>query len=1001
MSTRNHLKQAVHVALACGMATSLIAGPAALAADQNQNSENTAQLGKIEVTGTKIKRASVEQAQPIEIISRQQIKATGLATIGEILQKLTSTGGALNTLANDGGNFTFTGGGQTNVDLRNLGSARALVLVNGKRWVTGLNGTVDLNTIPSSIIDHIEILQDGASAIYGSDAIAGVVNIITIKNFTGTQANAYMGIYNGDSHWDGNTQSYDFTMGTGNDHSNMVFDLSYTNQNGISSANRKISKEPTFGAGLSRGSSATPQGRFVFVPPTNSIPTDPNNAPAVSTGLTSTQCPTTNFGSSSSPNYEPLCDLTLIPGQPGTAANQFAPFVQTDRFNYAPYNYVLTPEERYSGYLAGHTDLADNLVFNADFLYSHRDSRQQAGPTPLFFASTSIVTDGPANQQYNPFGFDLNTNVAIGPGWLGLLGRRMVEAGPRIYTESEDTFRFSGGFTGYFNAGGSEWDWDAGYIFSKDNELDTNFGSFNVQQIRTAMGDPATCAATSGCVPINFFGGQTNPISPAQLAYTLYTQQNHFQNNQRIYNADISNSTLATLPAGPLGFAAGIQYLEHDGFFQPDSVAANGYDSFNPKVAVPRTAGRISEKSVYTEFDIPLLANLPAMKLLDLDVASRHTNYSTFGTNTTSRAGLKWQPYENLLVRGTWSQGFRAPNISELFAGPTLLSSVVADPCSSYTTTGVSATVQQRCANGIGGVSPVPTSYTQSNSQINTLESGNPNLKPETSISRTIGFVYSPDWLAGLNINADYYKIDLENTLQPTGGQNVMNGCYVAGNLADCGRIVRGPSGAVKILNDSVANVGSTLTDGVDIGATYAFSTNSLGDFKAGLNATYIRRYNQSFPNANGGATVTKLAGVERGGTVFPFGVPHWKAKASLNWTYSSWMVEWDVRYISALTESCSDSFDGGPFSLTNLGLCSNPNFTNNGLSTNHLGQTIYHDAQVNYNYDPAKMTFTFGIRNLFDKNPPSSTQQQLNSFDPTLYDVPGRFFYVRVGFKY
>jgi iron complex outermembrane receptor protein len=1005
MSNSNLLKQAVQAALACGVATSLIAGPAALAQDQNQNTQaNTAQLGKVEVTGTRIKRTSIEQAQPIVVITQQQIKATGLSTIGDILQRLTSTGGALNTLANDGGNFTYTGGGQTNVDLRNLGASRVLVLVNGKRWVTGLDGTVDLNTIPTSIIDHIEILQDGASAVYGSDAIAGVVNIITIHNFTGTEANAYMGIYDGHGDgggWDGKTQEYDFTTGTGNDTSNLVFSVSYMNQNGISAGNRTISKEPTLGTGQTRGSSATPQGRFVFIPPTSSTSTDPNNAPAASTGLTSTQCPTTNFGSAGSPAYFPLCDLTLITGDPGTAANQFAPFQQSDRFNYAPYNYVLTPEERWSGFVAGHTDLMDNLTFSADMLYSKRNSVQQAGPTPLFFASTSIVTDVPSNQKYNPFGFDLNTNVPIGPGWLGLLGRRMVEDGPRIYTENENTFRFSSGFSGYFDAGGSEWDWDAGYIFSNDSELDTNYGSLNVQNLRIAMGNPATCAATTNCVPINFFGGQTNPITSQQLAYSAYTQQNQFQNNQRIYSADISNSDLANLPAGPLGFAAGYQYLEHDGYFIPDSVAQSGYDSFNPKVAVPATSGRIRENSVYAEVDVPLLANIPAFKLLDLDVASRHTNYSSFGGNTTSRAGLKWQVNNDLLFRGTWSQGFRAPTIDDLFAGPTLLSSVVTDPCSSYTTSGVSATVQQRCANGIGGVAPVPPSYTQPNSQINTLESGNPSLKPETSISRTVGFVYSPDWATGLNMNLDYYKIEVDNTIQPISGQAIMNGCYVSGNLSDCTRITRTASGGIQVLNDAVTNVGVTRTDGFDLGASYDFTAGSVGEFRAALDATYIRNYELILPDPNGGSLVTQLAGVERGGTVFPFGVPHWKARTSLQWTQGNWRAEWDMRYISGLTEPCSDSFDNTPLSLTNLGVCSNPNTTNNSLSTNYLGQTIYHDVQVSYNFDPAKMTFTFGIRNLFNKEPPSSTQQQLNSFDPTLYDVPGRFFYARIGFKY
>ena len=1008
MSNRNLLKRAIQTALACGVTTSLFAGSAALAQDQAtgtaNNNESKAQLGTIEVTGTKIKRTSVETAQPIVIITAQQIKASGLSTIGQILQTLTSSGAALNTLANDGGNFTYTGGGQTNVDLRNLGANRTLVLVNGKRWITGLDGTVDLNTIPTSIIDHIEILQDGASAIYGSDAIAGVVNIITIQNFTGTQANAYVGLYDGHGDgggWDGRTQEYDFTSGLANDHASLVYNVSYTNQNGIPANARTISKEPVFGTGQTRGSSATPQGRFVFIPPTSSTPTDPNNAPAASTGLTSAQCPTTNFGSSSTPNYEPLCDLTLMTGQPGTAANQFAPFVQQDRFNYAPYNYVLTPEERYSGYVAGHTDLTDNLTFTADINYSHRNSQQQAGPTPLFFASTSIVTDIPANQQYNPFGFDLNTNAPIGPGWLGLLGRRMVEDGPRVYNENEDTWRFSGGFNGYFNALGSEWDWSTGYIFSKDTEIDTNYGSLNVQDLRIAMGDPGVCAATTGCVPINFFGGQTTPISPGQLTYSAYTQQNQFTNNQRVYNADITNSNLVTLPAGPLGFAAGLQYLEHDGSFIPDSVAQAGYDSFNPKVAVPPTSGRITEKSEYVEFDIPLLANIPAVKLLDLDVASRHTNYSSFGGNTTSMAGLKWQVSDDFLARTTWSQGFRAPNIDELYAGPTLLSSTVTDPCSNYQNSGVSLTVQQRCANGYGGVAPVSPGYLQTNGQINTLESGNQNLQPETSISRTVGFVYSPDWAPGLDLNMDYYRIELQNTIQPLSGQSILNGCYIAGNLGDCARLSRGGIGAITNINDSVTNVGSVLTDGIDFGVTYAFPSTSVGDFKAGLDSTFTRNYQITTPNPGSSPTVTQLVSVERGGTVFPFGVPRWKANTFLQWTRGNWMAQWNMRYISGMTEPCSDYLDGSSNSLTNLGLCSNPNYANNSLSTNYLGAVVYNDVQVNYNYDPAKMTFTFGIKNFLDKAPPSSTQQQLNSFDPTLYDVPGRFFYGRINVKF
>jgi len=192
MSQQNLVSKAVRLALMFGVAG--LGANVALADDTTSTTtttnQSTAQLGKIEVTGTKIKRTDVEQAQPVNIVTAAEIKQTGLTTVGAVVQKLTSSGASLSTMDNFGGNFTFTGGGQSTVDLRNLGAARVLVLVNGKRWVTGLDGTEDLNTIPVEVIDHIEVLQDGASAIYGSDAISGVVNIITVKNVNGHTADA-------------------------------------------------------------------------------------------------------------------------------------------------------------------------------------------------------------------------------------------------------------------------------------------------------------------------------------------------------------------------------------------------------------------------------------------------------------------------------------------------------------------------------------------------------------------------------------------------------------------------------------------------------------------------------------------------------------------------------------------------------------------------------------------------------------------------------------------
>src|SRR5690242_1820601 len=261
----NLISKAVRYALVAS-AASAVAAPAAFAADQaaattTSSDTSTAQLGKIEVTGTRIKRTDVETAQPVSVVTQSQIKASGLTSIGDVLQQISSFGASLNTQFNNGGN------GSNLLSLRNLSPVRLLVLLNGQRVDAGISGAVDLNNIPSAIIDHVEILQDGASAIYGSDAISGVVNIITVKNYNGAEANAFVGEFDGKNDgggWDGKTQEYDFTIGTSNDKSGVVMNVAYVNQSPMYAGNRSISKEPLIGAGNSGGSSGAAGGRFII-----------------------------------------------------------------------------------------------------------------------------------------------------------------------------------------------------------------------------------------------------------------------------------------------------------------------------------------------------------------------------------------------------------------------------------------------------------------------------------------------------------------------------------------------------------------------------------------------------------------------------------------------------------------------------------------------------------------------------------------------------------------
>src|SRR5579863_10048114 len=322
----NQISKAVRYALVAGAASAL-AAPSAFAADAttttdqtaNANQSNTAQLGKIEVTGSRIKRTDVETAQPVTIITAKQLKATGLTSVGDILATLPQIRSILSAQVNNGNN------GQSTIDLRNLGSDRVLVLVNGRRWVSSIAGTVDFTTIPAAAIDHIEILQDGASAIYGSDVISGVVNIITVKNYNGAEANAFVGEFDGKNDgggWDGKIQSYDFTIGTNGDKSGIVLNVQYVNQSPMWAGNRTISKEPVIGGGPSSGSSGAAGGRYIVY----------GFGDQTKGTLKNSAC--TFYGSVTAT----VCDLTDISPGNSSTTNTIANlrgFTAADRFNYA------------------------------------------------------------------------------------------------------------------------------------------------------------------------------------------------------------------------------------------------------------------------------------------------------------------------------------------------------------------------------------------------------------------------------------------------------------------------------------------------------------------------------------------------------------------------------------------------------------------------------------------------------------------------------------------
>lgn len=921
-------------------------------------------LGKIRVHGSSLVTTSTETPTPIYVIKGSALRSDGYVTIGEVISRLTFDGSAASSTTS----FTkqFTNGGEANVSIHSLGHNRVLVLVNGHRWVSGLKGDVDLNSIPLALVRRIEIMDSSGGARYGSGAIAGVVNIITRRNYDHSSLAVESGIYQGDGNWDGSTQNISFTTGLTTRRTGLLFGFTYFNQSAIPAGDRTLSSEPISGTGVTRGSTATPQGTFEFIPLTGPL-------------TTSSECPQSQGA--------PLCDLTHVPGTSGTALSDFAPFSNSERFNPAPFNQLLMPQERTSFYLHGYHRISSNLEATFSAYYSRRDSSQASSPTLLILGKDGLPVNIAENQPYNPFGTALDST---GPDAnLISLGRAMVENGPLTLSEQVDMIRLSAGLRGRFGSSARPWLWSAYTSYSQNDVTDTNYGRFNLVHLENALASPTTCARATGCVPLNLFGGPGS-ITPAMLRYIAFTEVNTIDNTQRVVDLNVSSPGLWNDGAGMLRLDAGYQYRDHVGASNPNPIAQAGEDSASPGIPVLPTVGSYASNSVFASVHLPLLRNEPGFRDLEAQVTQRYSRYTTFGSIQLTQIVLRDAINRSWAIRAAWGQSFRTPDLHDTSAALVEEPIAVSDPCSNYEHSGVSASVQAACSRA-----GVPVSYIQPNALVNELTGGNPNLVPETAINRILGFVWTPTNLP-LDVEADYYRITINNAIGAPGAQEILNGCYESGNPLDCGRITRAPDGTLDLVDNTDANLGGIMTDGIDGLAQYHFPSLPVGDFTASLMVSWVHNYLLTSPAFPSGTESTNLVGVERGGTSFPLGVPRLKATYVVAWQRHPWLASLTFRYISPLTESCSDFLNGTPESLTNLGLCSKPDYADNAKSQNVLGTTVYTDLQVGYEFTHDTVV-RIGVRNLLDRNPPVSTQQVIDSYDPSIYDLPGRFLYLNV----
>ena len=902
---------------------------------------------EIVITGSRIRRNPLDLDAPRVFVDQADIAKTGLNSINDVLQRLPSSGGGNNAKFNNSGNVGNppdgggVGAGSAEIDLRYLGSRRTLVLVDGLRYVnaasaSGVPGSVDLNSIPDAMIDRVEVLQDGASAIYGSDAIAGVVNIITKKRQSGFVATAQVGGY---AH-DGFTQNYQLSWGNGGDGPlHVVVGGDYIKQNGIFSGDRALSAFPTPYATACDGncSSFTPSGRFFFQP-----------------GFF-------GFGGSQT--------LINTPTSTPTVANFRDWAGAADRFNFAPFNYLQIPLQRYGAFGDVKYDISPDVHFSVKGLWNRRKSKNQAAPLPLGIGPDSGVTPVldattiDATNPYNPFGVTLDfTNMSA-------ILRRFVEGGPRRFFQTVDTTYGVATLDGHFQALNHDWYWDINGVYGNNKANQTMLGNVNANNLRIALGPVATCNATPGCVPFNFFGG-AGSITQPMLDWVGFVERDSSKQRTWDFTANLSGA-VAELPGGPLGLAMGVEYRKLSGQFRPDPIVAAGFSSDIP---AGNTSGSYNVKEAYAEINAPLIANKRMAELLEFNAAARVSDYSISGSTQTFKGSVNYKPVKALRLRGSYAQGFRAPQIGELFGTISRFDQTLSDPCSNDSTAPRNflndPVVQANCiAQGV----PADGSYQQANTQLSVVVSGNDQLKPEKSKSWIFGGVFSPAIFPGLSIEYNHYNIRITDAIQAFPAQITLNNCTVNNDPTACARVTRSFAGTGQVtrITGILQNLAAVKTKGSDLNVSWRSRMTPAGRFGITWNNTWLEDFTVFLP-VEGGTQADKRAGRELGSPSQAY--PHYKSIGILDWDLASVGATLTGRYISKLREA-----DG-----------------------NVMKDRLFADFQARWTPPVLNrgITLAAGVNNFLDTHIPGCNTCDAN-LDPTAYDIPGRFYYARLTVKF
>lgn len=924
-------------------------------------------LERVEVTGSRIRQLDAETAQPVFQVTQEQIQKSGLVTVGDIVNAMTSAGSpdfskgsVLTANSEQGGQY---------INLRNLGSQRLLVLVNGKRWSQSVSGYTDLSTVPSALIDRIDVLRDGASSTYGSDAIAGVVNIILKKSMQGGSLSVYAGQ---NQKGDGRTEDVSLSYGASGDKGSLMFGFTYSKQEPVWAKDREITAYSFGPDHPSAGYGTGPWGRICTI-----------SASGGCGGLNGS-----GPGQVLNHTGGPLGD-----GQ-GSASNvigNYHPFSSAnpnDLFNSTSQMMFQSPTELKSIFTKGTLEISPAVRLNSVAMYAQRSSWRQIAGYPL----------NSTTQRTFPVYIDKDSIFNPVPGTDLFFARRTIEV-PRITTNLNRTLHIDANLEGDLTLGGLPWTWSAGVNHSSVSGSELSTGNLNLVNLKKALGPSfrnasgqAQCGTAASpiplaeCTPFNILGGPS-ASTPEALRYVMSTGQAVYGSTVRSLTADLSGE-LFRLPAGNLGLAVGLERREVSGFERPGQFEQSGYST---DLAGNSTEGRFNVKEAYAELNIPVLKGQPGAELLNLNLSSRFSDYSNFGETTNSKASFMWKPVKDLLVRGTYAQGFRAPTVGDSFGGGSQSYDSYLDPCdtahgvasrdaavrSNCLAAGVPANFRQRNQAGAfvsagGAQSPTPFA----------AGAGNTTLTPESAATRTLGVVYGPAALPGLTASLDWYSVRITNRIAAISAGYVLTQCYSQAVQSFCASVKRDPiTGQVVYLERGNANLGELKVSGLDLGLAYRLPVQPWGALQLRSETSLVR-----------GHKVKSTATSRWADYVDEYPYYRVRSNISLDWKRGAWSATLGMRYYGSVKTSCWELDEG----------CNTPDGEwNGGIGYDRKGALVYNDLSIGYK-TPWKGEFLVGANNVFNRKPrvvydASSSfngNSSSSSVDP---DLPiDRFFWLR-----